>query len=506
MTRPSIDSTAGTDPSRHGAVVRACNLMLLWGVLLITSWGCPEDEPADDDTTQADDDDDDDDDDAVDDDDDDVSFEPGWTDDPTDSPYSGFGHAVAGGDVDGDGYGDLVVGAHHWMEGGSIRGKVFVYAGGADGPLPDPWQTDMQIPSNATFGSAVAVADVHGDGYDDVVVAAQAWGADASTEGRVFLYEGGPAGLPDEPAWWVDPTDQQTGYFGSGLSLGDVDADGYADILIGAKGFTGEESREGAAYLYPGSADGPPDEPTWMVHPTDQFSATFGNAVASGGDLDGDGYDEVVVAAQVFDAELQSEGRIYLYTGGPDGPPAAASQTLDPTDIYAAFFGSALDITGDVNGDGFDDLLVGADNLDAEADSEGRAYLFLGSSAGVDPNPVWSADPTDLEGASFGEAVALADFDGDGYCDVIVGASWVDDEAQNEGRAYLYSGGPGGPAQQPCALCDPTDVEASRFGISTAGVGDINGDGGADVAIGAYRWGTDVEAEGRVFLFFGATP
>ncbi len=505
MPRPFSSSIATPLLGVFGGMFEARCLTVVYGVLLIGIVGCPEDETGDDDASPADDDDITGDDDSGDD-DVDPPFEPGWTADPTDSPYSGFGHSVAGGDVDGDGYDDLVVGAHHWMENGSIRGKVFVYSGGAEGPKSNPWQTDMQIPSNATLGSAVAVADVDGDGYDDVAIAAQAWGADAGTEGRVFLYPGGPTGLPDEPSWWVDPTDQQSGYFGSGLSMGDVNADGYADIVAGAKGFSGEDTREGAAYLYPGSAAGPPDDPTWTVDPTDQLGASFGNAVATGGDLDGDGYDDVAVAALVFDADVQSEGRVYLYPGGPDGLPPVASQTLDPTDVYGAFFGAALDIAGDVNGDGYDDLLVGAEILDADAESEGRAYLFLGGTAGVDESPIWSADPTDLEGAHFGEAVALADFDGDGYCDVIIGASWVDDEAQNEGRAYLYPGGPAGPPTQPSATSDPTDVDASRFGISVAGVGDVDGDGGTDIAIGAYRWGTDVEAEGRAYLFFGATP
>ncbi len=162
---------------------------------------------------------------------------------------------------------------------------------------------------------------------------------------------------------------------------------------------------------------------------------------------------------------------------------------------------------GDVNNDGYDDVIVGAKRLSAEAPREGRAYVYLGSPAGLATEPAWIADPTDQEQAYFGISVAGAgDVNGDGYADVIVGASMWDGEVANEGRAYVYLGNETGLGDEPWWTADPTDQGNPRFGTWVAGGGDVDANGFAEVAIGAWEWGLDIEIEGRVYVYHGVSP
>ena len=99
-----------------------------------------------------------------------------------------------------------------------------------------------------------------------------------------------------------------------------------------------------------------------------------------------------------------------------------------------------------MNGDGYGDVIVGADSWDAEATNEGRAYVYLGSTTGLGAAAAWTADPTDQASAYFGNSVASAgDVNGDGFGDVIVGAPNWDGAATDKGRAYVYYGGDGAP-------------------------------------------------------------
>ncbi|MGQ0506990.1 MAG: integrin alpha, partial [Myxococcaceae bacterium] len=172
------------------------------------------------------------------------------------------------------------------------------------------WSVDPTDQAGASFGFQVSgVGDVNGDGYGDVVVGASSWDGAAMHEGRAYLFLGSAAGLSTLPAWTADPTDEISAGFGvSATGAGDVNGDGYADVLVGAAGASGSSLKEGRAYLYLGSAAGLGLAPAWIAEPTNQTGAFFGGTLASAGDVNGDGYADVAVGAVTFDGANSNEG------------------------------------------------------------------------------------------------------------------------------------------------------------------------------------------------------
>jgi hypothetical protein len=181
------------------------------------------------------------------------------------------------------------------------------------------------------------------------------------------------------PAWDAD-SNQDSARFGNAVaSAGDVDGDGFDDVLVGAKWFhNGPAFYAGAAYLFRGSPAGLELAPAWRVLGPSTF-AQLGFVVASAGDVNGDGYDDVLVGLPTLDDPQVDEGAVYLYYGSPTGLPLLPSWSLE-SDTVDTLLGYALAGAGDVNGDGFDDVVVGAYNFDAGQRDEGRAFTYLGSS------------------------------------------------------------------------------------------------------------------------------
>ena len=168
---------------------------------------------------------------------------------------------------------------------------------------------------------------------------------------------------------------------------------------------------------------------------------------------------------------------------------------------YDAAFGSALDGAGDVNGDGYDDLIVGSPGYSV---GMGMAYLFTGSASGIDSSAVaalMASDAAILD--RFGAAVAGAgDVDGDGYDDVIVGAYESDDGGSGAGSVYLYRGGASGIDLSSELELSASDASSDAyFGRAVAGVGDVNGDGYDDVVVGAEG---DDDSTGAAYLYLAA--
>jgi len=337
---------------------------------------------------------------------------------------------------------------------------------------------------------------VNGDGYADVIVGAP--GVNSGT-GKIYLFQGSAAGLTGSAA---SPTFSASGegagaYFGGVASAGDVNGDGYADVIVGA---SGANSSTGKIYLFQGSAAGLTGS---AANPA--FSATgetagdrFGGSVAGAGDVNGDGYADVIVGARAFD---EYRGKVYVFHGGPWGlTGSAASPAFSATGERAGDeFGVSVAGAGDVNGDGYADVIVGKYGSDisdfAGNPPWGKVYLFQGSAAGLIRPAAFSIYGG--RNTCFGVHVAgVGDVNGDGFADFIVGAPCGGDYT---GMVHLYQGGAAGLTVR-AAFSASGEAPSNFFGTSSAGAGDVNGDGYADVIVGAPGYSGST---GKVYLFQG---
>jgi hypothetical protein len=403
------------------------------------------------------------------------------------------------GDVNGDGYADVLVGVPVYDSGETDEGRAYLYLGSAGGPGPTADWIAESDQTNAAFGRAVSTAgDVNGDGYADVLVGADAYDGGETEEGRAYVYHGSASGLAAVAAWTAD-SDQYLAYLGSSVSTaGDVNGDGYADVIVGAYWYDNGEGNEGRAYVYHGSAAGLSTTADWTAE-SNQSGTHFGWSVATAGDVNGDGYADVIVGAAFY----VGDGRAYVYHGSPGGLSTTADWITE-IDQAQDGFGGSVSTAGDVNGDGYSDVIVGAVLYDNGETDEGRAYVYHGSAAGLSLMADWTAESNQTD-ARFGIAVATAgDVNRDGYDDVIVGAYWYDNGETNEGRAYVYHGSAVGlsPAAAWTTECNQS---LALCGFSVATAGDVNGDGYADAMVGAYYYVNPDTGEGRVFVYHGSS-
>lgn len=374
-----------------------------------------------------------------------------------------FGIAAgAAGDVNGDGYADAIVGAYNNAGG---RGRAYVYYGGPSADNVADLVLTGEVGSSYFGISAGTAGDVNGDGYADVIVGAYGYGGGA---GRAYVYFGGPAPDSNPDMILTSPGGGGT-YFGYSVSTaGDMNHDGYADVIVGAFGTNGGQ---GQAFVYFGgpTVDTAPDMTLIGI----TAGENFGTSVAAGGDVNGDGYPDVIVGAQAYNG---NQGRAYVFFGGRI-PDTTADLKLSG-ELVGSNFGACVGAT-DLNGDGYSDLAVGSIFA---ASGRGRVYVYYGGSApDAAPDLVLTGEATpNYFGCSLGEA---GDVNRDGYPDLVVGAyNWNG----GYGRAYLFYGGPGVDSVPDVTFTGQTPSDV--LGIVVAGAGDMNGDGYADLAISSYGY------------------
>ncbi|MBK6938576.1 MAG: FG-GAP repeat protein, partial [Planctomycetes bacterium] len=407
-----------------------------------------------------------------------------------------FGWPVASaGDVNGDGFSDVIVGAPRFDNGEAFEGKAFVYLGSATGLALTPAWTAESNQVGAEFGDSVASAgDVNGDGFSDIIVGAFGFSNGESNEGRAFVYLGSASGPALTPAWTAE-SNKIFGWFGNSVaSAGDVNGDGFSDVIVGAWNNPGAR-----AFVYLGSSSGLALSPTW----TADGAGGFGMSVSSAGDVNGDGFYDVIVGASGFSNGESDEGGAFVYLGSAAGLAPTPAWTAESNQA-GALLGGSVASAGDVNGDGFFDVIVGAVAFDNGEIDEGRAFVYLGSASGPALTPAWTAESNQAT-AYFGNQVAsVGDVNGDGFSDVIVGAECFDNGEADEGRAFVYLGSSAGLATNPTWTAESNQASA-HFGRFVASAGDVNGNIFSDVIVGAYQFASGESDEGQAFVYLGGS-
>jgi hypothetical protein len=360
------------------------------------------------------------------------------------------------------------------------------------------------------LGIAVAGAGkVNGDAFSDLLVGAYKGGT--NREGWVGLFLGSAAGPQPLPAWQVFG-EHKGGEFGGALDFaGDVNHDGYDDILIGAANYSGEapsdEAGEGAVYLYYGADGGAELNARWKIEGNLQ-GVRLGAAVAGAGYINGDDYADVIVGSSGYNnGELANAGAAYVFFGSEDGL-IPSYGWMDVGEQASGQYGLEVNAAGDVNGDGYDDVLVGEPYHDHDIYLDiGMVYLYLGNQFSLSNVPAWTYmgyRGGDRLGIS---ATGVGDLNGDGCDDIAIGAPGFNTGTLlDTGRAYVFYG-----CQATASgLPDIPDWGYSTLqanantGIDVSGGGDTNGDGYAELLVGVHLFDDEQANEGAVMVFFGS--
>ncbi len=398
-----------------------------------------------------------------------VKIASGTPNGPTFADFDAFGGAVAAlGDLDGDGVTDLVVGARVDGTGGPFRGAVHV----------------LFMNPNGTVKNTIKIAS-------------QMNGGPLLVDGDVFGF--------------------------SVASLGDLDGDGVTDLAVGATGDDDGESELGAVHVLLLNANGTVKSSTKI---TQQLNGgpplanldQFGFSLAAVGDLNGDGVTDLAVGAIGDDNAGIDRGAVYVLFMNADGTAQSIVSLTSgtngcPTLTDGDLFGFSLASLGDLNGDGVNDLAVGAIGDDTGGDGRGAVHVLLLNSNGTVKGSMKLASgtlggTTLADGDSFGTSTAsLGDLDGDGVTDLAVGAIGDDTGGDGRGAVHMLLLNSNGTVKGNMKLASgtnggPTLSNKDSFGSSVAALGDLDGNGVTDLAVGAEGDGTGGEGRGAVHVLF----
>ncbi len=397
-----------------------------------------------------------------------------------------YGQSVSdAGDVNGDGVADLIVGSPGDSRDGLNQGSAVIFFGGTQNRL----HLNGTLGREAFGWSVAGIGDVNGDGFDDVAVGAPLNNAIGTEQGRVYVFYGGSA--MDAVADLVLDGDLPGDRFGWALSRGgDLNGDGWADFLVGAPLANAPAADNGAVYLYLGQSGGP--STNYAKRFTGEIGGDqFGYSVSDVPDYKGDGTPAFLVGAPFVDQPVQNGGRAYLFFAVPGGLPSSTADVVfkpssgDPSDMN---FGWSVSQAGLFDADTRTDVVIGAPGYLA---ARGLAAIYYGqASPSPLPSPD-QIIIGETGGDSLGVSVADAgDFLGTNRTEIAIGAPSRDVPGQNAGVVYLFEGGSSYVnasqglvvARGGLALISPP---GDRLGTWVSYAGDLDGDGIDDFAVGA---------------------
>ncbi|MFC2137426.1 FG-GAP-like repeat-containing protein [Bacteroidota bacterium] len=379
------------------------------------------------------------------------------------------------GDLNNDGFDDVIVAGKP-----TGPGRAVIFMGG------NPMDTipDLVIKGDSLsdyhFGEVLSSAgDFNGDGYDDIVAGVPV-NDDYSYSGKVFIYYGG-SNMDSIADFTIKG--YNVGELGFSVSAaGDVNSDGYDDIIIG-------EKRKNNAYILFGSEN--PDSIFDITIVDSNYYSSLGYCVSKLGDVNNDGYDDVIVGAPESNFNGTNSGKVCIYYGSENMDSIADINFTGET--AEDYFGSVIASAGDVNNDGFDDLLIGLPNDDSLGYNAGVVYFYYGGITKKDKPDLIFTDKNPDANDYYGYSVSGAgDVNNDGFDDIVISAP-----VNQSGRAYLYYGSVS--MDTTADLVFMSSDDEYEFGESVSCAGDVNNDGYDDIIIGA----PSMYDSGMVHIYFG---
>jgi hypothetical protein len=368
--------------------------------------------------------------------------------------------AVAG-DLDGDGYPELAVGSPN-------EDSVYVYSGGSMG-WHEPPAVVLQGPAMTSFGMAVSAAgDVDGDGYADLIVGMPAREPTAAqpVQGAAMVFFGSASGASSSrsvnlPSYGSSGEQNVAQYV---ASAGDADGDGFADVVVyGGLGTTDPQN----LLVYPGSAKGFGTRAPTVLQYEGANTTWLGNAnlLSCAGDVDGDGYPDLAMGSASPPNSGYETDHVSIFSGGPSGLSAAPARRLDSTTSASDHFAMSL-AGGDLGGSDLDDVAIA---IVSYATVPLAAEVYQGNP--VDPMLVSTITTSDAT-SEFEREVSVYDVDGDGYADLIVGypsrQTTSGDGGVLHGAVGVYKGGAAGVSLTPAYTLLPPDGTSVAYGASLA--------------------------------------